>query len=167
MASECHAGAHIQEKSPRGPTRTPRSAVGEQGILPQYVGREFRVETARFRRRHGFSTRSGGLCPIKMSVPFIIPFVPQPPLTHREAAARVPTRFRARCWANRDARTMMVRAGLALPWVGHTLPSARKRFGHRPGPLVGVDHAVVRRRPHPGAADEMGIATNRENVLCP
>ena len=31
--------------------------------------------------------------------------------------------------ASRAARAMIVRAGLALPWVGQTDPSARNRFG--------------------------------------
>ena len=53
---------------------------------------------------------------------------------------------------------MMVRAGLALPWVGSTLPSAMTRSGtaklrqclfHDTVPLVGG---------HPGAADQVGVA---------
>ena len=35
----------------------------------------------------------------------------------------------ARRSARREASAMIVRAGLALPWVGHTLPSATNRLG--------------------------------------
>ncbi len=55
---------------------------------------------------------------------------------HREAgmparaglpAAREPGALRRS--AKREAKAMIVRAGLALPWVGITLPSATNRFG--------------------------------------
>ena len=60
---------------------------------------------------------------------------------------------------------MMVKAGLADPWVGQTLPSLMNRLGTRPGALVGVDDAVVGRGAHPGSADQVGEALDGEHVL--
>ncbi len=60
---------------------------------------------------------------------------------------------------------MIVSAGLADPWVGITLPSAMNRFGHAPDAVVGVDDAVLGVGSHPAAADEVGVAVDRQDVL--
>ena len=60
---------------------------------------------------------------------------------------------------------MIVRAGLAEPWVGQTLPSLMNRLGTAQGPLVEVDDAVGGRRAHPRSADEVGKALDGEHVL--
>src|SRR2546429_5121033 len=66
--------------------------------------------------------------------------------------------------AARAARAMMVRAGLAEPWVGSTLPSVMYRFGT----------AKVRRSPsttpvlgagrHPGPADQVGVPLDGDHL---
>ena len=62
---------------------------------------------------------------------------------------------------------MMVSAGLALPWVGSTLPSVMYRLGTAKLRQVAVDHAVAFVGGHPGPADQMGEALDGDHLIGP
>ena len=60
---------------------------------------------------------------------------------------------------------MMVSAGLALPWVGSTLPSVMYRLGTAKLRQSGVDDAVPLVGGHPGAADQVGVAVDGDHLI--
>ncbi len=60
---------------------------------------------------------------------------------------------------------MMVRAGLALPWVGSTLPSVMYRLGTAKLRQSRVDHPVPFVGGHPGAADQVGVALDGDHLV--
>ena len=60
---------------------------------------------------------------------------------------------------------MMVSAGLALPWVGSTLPSVMNRLGTAKLRQFRVHHAVLLAGGHPGAADQVGVAVDGDHLV--
>ena len=60
---------------------------------------------------------------------------------------------------------MIVSAGLAAPWVGMTLPSATNRFGTPQARWSASTTLVSGVGAHAAAADEVGVAVDREHVL--
>ena len=71
----------------------------------------------------------------------------------------------ARRPASRDASAMIVSAGLAEPCVGITLPSAMNRFGTPHTRWSASTTLSCGRATHPAAADEVGVAVDRQDVL--
>ncbi len=74
-------------------------------------------------------------------------------------------RFSPRRSARRLASAMIVSAGLAEPCGGHDTAVADEQVGDAPDAVVGVDHARLGCAGHGAAADEMGVAVDREDVL--
>ena len=59
---------------------------------------------------------------------------------------------------------MIVNTGFADPWVGVTLPSAMNRFGTSHARWLESTTLPPGIGAHPGAADEAGVAIDRERA---
>src|SRR5581483_2214433 len=127
---------------PVRPDQGPALAVGEQRVLAQHVGpvqggdigqpvRPAGARSARTRRPRGGHRRLpeavGAPMPAAAPVPAGAPVragrARRPPGPAVAAGALVSR------WASREARAMIVNAGLAEPWVGQTEPSVITTLG--------------------------------------
>jgi hypothetical protein len=72
--------------------------------------------------------------------------------------------LRSRRCASREAGATIVNTGFADPWVGITLPSAMNRFGTSHARWLESTTLPPGIGAHPGAADEAGVAIDRERA---